>query len=141
MTSLPVHVLLIEGNPGDARLLREMLSEAGSLKTELTHHGSLKDALNHLATNVANSILPDLGLPDADGLGAVRKVHEVAPRVPLVVRTGLDDETRATQALQEGAQDYLIKGKIETPALLRALRFAIERRYRRQAMRWGVPRD
>jgi len=60
------------------RLPRQMLSEAGSLKTELTHHGSLQRALNHLATNVANIILPDLGLPDADGLGTVRKVHEVA---------------------------------------------------------------
>jgi FixJ family two-component response regulator len=57
------------------------------------------------------------------------------------VLTALDDETLATQASQEGAQDYLIKGKIETPALLRALRYAIERRHRRQATLWGAPRD
>ena len=60
-------------------------------------------------------ILLDLGLPDAQGLGAVRRAHVAAPRIPLVVLTGLDDESLAAQALQEGAQDYLVKGQIETP--------------------------
>ena len=68
------------------------------------------------------------GLPDAQGLAAVRRAHAAAPRVALVVLTGLDDESLAVQALQEGAQDYLIKGQIETRGLLRALRYAIERK-------------
>jgi PAS domain-containing protein len=72
--------------------------------------------------------LLDLGLPDAQGLEAVRRAHAAAPRVPLVVLTGLDDESLAAQALQKGAQDYLIKGQIETRGLFRALRYAIERK-------------
>ena len=127
MSSLPIRVLLIEDNPGDARLLQEMLNQPGSLKAELTHLGSMNDALNHLERNAANVILLDLGLPDAEGLEAVRKVHAAAPSTPLVVLTGLDDELLATEALQEGAQDYLIKGQIEAHPLLRAVRYAIER--------------
>jgi len=127
MSGLPIRVLLIEDNPGDARLLHEMLKAPGSLKTELTHFGCMSDALNHLGKSAANIILLDLGLPDAEGLDGVRKVHVAAPSTPLVVLTGLDDESLATQALQEGAQDYLIKGQLETHALLRAVRYAIER--------------
>jgi signal transduction histidine kinase len=127
MSSLPIRVLLIEDNPGDARLLDEMLHQPGALKAELTHLGCLNDALKHLAISAANIILLDLGLPDAEGLRAVRKVHAAAPNVPLVVLTSLDDESLAIQALQDGAQDYLIKGQIESHALLRALRYAIER--------------
>lgn len=127
MNGLPIRVLLIEDNPGDARLLDEMLKTPGSLKTELTHFGCMADALAHLGKSGANIILLDLGLPDAEGLDGVRKVHSAAPITPLVVLTGLDDESLATQALQEGAQDYLIKGQLETHALLRAVRYAIER--------------
>ncbi|HSY07636.1 MAG TPA: ATP-binding protein [Steroidobacteraceae bacterium] len=119
---------MIEDNPGDARLLQEMLRESSSVKLELTHHGCMKDALTHLSTKVANIVLLDLGLPDAMGIAAVREMHAVAPRIPLVVLTGLDDEAVATEALHEGAQDYLIKGQIQAQALLRSLRYAIERK-------------
>ena len=78
--------------------------------------------------NAVDIILLDLGLPDAQGLGAIRRAHAAAPRVPLVVLTGLDDKSLAEQALQEGAQDYLIKGQIEARGLLRALRYATERK-------------
>ena len=74
----------------------------------------MSDAEKHLAEHAVDIILLDLGLPDAQGLEAVRRAHAAAPRVPLVVLTGLDDESLAAQALQEGAQDYLIKGQIET---------------------------
>ena len=76
------------------------------------HADSMADAEKHLAEHAVDIILLDLGLPDAQGLEAVRRAHAVAPRVPLVVLTGLDDEVLAAQALQEGAQDYLIKGQI-----------------------------
>jgi signal transduction histidine kinase len=127
MSAETIRILLVEDNPGDARLLLEMLHEPGSPKTELTQFGCMSDALEHLATDSANVILLDLGLPDAQGLGAVRQVHAAAPGTPLVVLTGLNDELVAAQALHEGAQDYLIKGQIETHAVLRALRYAIER--------------
>jgi len=109
-------------------LVREMLNESGSIKLELTHHECLKDALSYLATNVANIVLVDLGLPDANGTAAVRELHAVAPRIPLVVLTCQEDDTLATQALREGAQDYLVKGQIQTRMLVRTLRYAIERK-------------
>jgi diguanylate cyclase (GGDEF)-like protein/PAS domain S-box-containing protein len=127
-------LLLVEDNPGDARLLREMLNEQGSQATELTHVECMSEAERHLAERVFDIILLDLGLPDAQGLAAVRRAHAAAPRVPLVVLTGLDDESLATQALREGAQDYLIKGQIETRGLLRALRYAIERKIMEEAL-------
>jgi diguanylate cyclase (GGDEF)-like protein/PAS domain S-box-containing protein len=121
-------LLLVEDNPGDARLLREMLNEGGAHKTKMTLVESMSDAEQHLGQASFDMVLLDLGLPDAHGLEAVRRTRAVAPRVPLVVLTGLDDESLAAQALQEGAQDYLIKGQIETRGLLRALRYAIERK-------------
>jgi diguanylate cyclase (GGDEF)-like protein/PAS domain S-box-containing protein len=120
-------LLLVEDSPGDARLLREMLNEEDTLNTELTHVQYMSDAERHLAQQTTDIILLDLGLPDAQGLEAVRRARAAAPRVPLVVLTGLDDESLAAQALQEGAQDYLIKGDISTRGLLRALRYAMER--------------
>jgi diguanylate cyclase (GGDEF)-like protein/PAS domain S-box-containing protein len=127
-------LLLVEDNPGDARLLREMLSEAGSHDTDLTHVQLMSEAEKHLAEHAVDIVLLDLGLPDAQGLGAVRRAQSAAPRVPLVVLTGMDDELLATQTLQEGAQDYLIKGQIETRGLLRALRYAVERKAMEEAL-------
>ena len=121
-------LLLVEDNPGDTRLLREMLSEQASHSTELTHVESMSAAEKHLAEHKVDIILLDLGLPDAQGLTGVRRAHAAAPHIPLVVLTGLDDESLATQALQEGAQDYLVKSQIETRGLLRALRYAVERK-------------
>jgi diguanylate cyclase (GGDEF)-like protein/PAS domain S-box-containing protein len=121
-------LLLVEDNPGDARLLREMLNEAGAYKTEISHVETMLEAEKELRERAFNIVLLDLGLPDAQGLEAVRRTHAVAPRVPLVVLTGLDDESLATRTLQEGAQDYLVKGQIETRGLLRALRYAVERK-------------
>jgi diguanylate cyclase (GGDEF)-like protein/PAS domain S-box-containing protein len=127
-------LLLVEDNPGDARLLREMFNEQGSHNTELTHVKSMSEAEKHLAERAFDIIVLDLGLPDAKGLQAVRRTHAAAPRIPLVVLTGLDDESRAAQALQEGAQDYLIKGQIDARGLLRALRHAIERKVMEEAL-------
>jgi len=127
-------LLLIEDNLGDARLLREMLSESGSRDTELTHVQLMTEAEKHLGEHLVDIILLDLGLPDAQGLGAVRRAQAAAPRVPLVVLTGLDDETLAIQTLQEGAQDYLIKGQIETRGLVRALHYAVERKAMEEAL-------
>ncbi len=121
-------ILLIEDNPGDARLIREMLDEQGSYSTKLTLVDCMRAAEGHLLVHPVDIILLDPGLPDAQGLGAIRRVHAAAPRVPLVVLTGLDDESLAEQALQEGAQDYLVKDQIERRSLQRALRYATERK-------------
>jgi diguanylate cyclase (GGDEF)-like protein/PAS domain S-box-containing protein len=127
-------LLIVEDNPGDARLLREMFNEQGSDKTELTHAECMSEAEKHLSEREFDIILLDLGLPDAEGLGAVRRAHAAAPRVPLVVLTCLDDESLAAEALQEGAQDYLIKGQIDTRGLLRSLRYAMERKAIEEAL-------
>ena len=134
-------VLLVEDNAGDARLLREMFNEQGSQDTNLIHVTCIGDAEKHLAARTVDIVLLDLGLPDAQGLEALRRVRAAAPRVPLVVLTGSDDESLAAQAMQEGAQDYLVKGQIvstasqiETRELLRALRYAIERKVMEEAL-------
>lgn len=130
MTSGPINsILLIEDNAGDARLLREMLKPEDAQNIHLTHVVSMSAAEQRLAQETFDIILLDLRLPDVWGLEAVRRVRVAAPRMPLVVLTGSNDEELAAQTLHEGAQDYLIKGDIETRGLLRALRYAIEREH------------
>jgi diguanylate cyclase (GGDEF)-like protein/PAS domain S-box-containing protein len=127
-------LLLVEDNPGDSRLLREMFNEAGPHETKIVCVEKMSEAETHLADHAVDMILLDMGLPDVQGLEAVRRAHAAAPRVPLVVLTGMDDESLAARALQEGAQDYLIKGQIETRGLLRALRYAVERKIMEAAL-------
>ncbi|MGB6743309.1 MAG: EAL domain-containing protein [Terracidiphilus sp.] len=121
-------MLLIEDNPGDARLIQEMFKKQGSQNAELKHVECMVDAEKYLAMNPVDMILLDLGLPDAQGMDAVRRAHRAAPGVPLVILSGFDDESMAIQAIQGGAQDYLIKGQIEPRELVRALRYAVERK-------------
>jgi diguanylate cyclase (GGDEF)-like protein/PAS domain S-box-containing protein len=128
MTNAIIRILLVEDNAGDARLIREILHRPASCEYELTHHKSLANAVAYLGANSVDAILLDLGLPDASGLEAVRLARLAAPSVALVILTGLDDERLASQALQEGAQDYLIKGQIDSRGLMRAVRYAIERK-------------
>jgi signal transduction histidine kinase len=127
MKEKPLHVLLVEDNAGDARLLREMFRTEKPGSFELTHLLRMSEAMIHLGKGGVDVVLLDMGLPDAHGLDTVRQAHAAAPGIPLIVLTGLDDEELAADAMKEGAQDYLIKGQIENRALPRALRHAIER--------------
>jgi CheY-like chemotaxis protein len=129
-----IKILLVEDNAGDAPLLREKFKKQTSHSIELTHVPCMKDAEKHLASGVFEVILLDLGLPDARGMVAVRRCRKAAPQVPLVVLTGPDDESLAAQVLQEGAQDHLIKGGIETRGLLRALGYVVERKRMEEAL-------
>ena len=128
MMNSATRLLLVEDNPGDARLLREMLKETPRHGIELTHVESMQEAEQRLSDRGADIILLDLRLPDAHGLPAVVRAHAAAPGVPLVVLTGVNDESLALKALNEGAQDYLIKGEVEHRGLLRSIRYAIERK-------------
>jgi diguanylate cyclase (GGDEF)-like protein len=121
-------LLLIEDNVGDAKMIRAMLKDRTERRTDVTHVATMREAEKHLAKGSTDIILLDLRLPDAHGLGAVRWARTAAPRVPLVVVTGMDDESLAAEALLEGAQDYLIKGQLDSPGLMRAMRYAIERK-------------
>ena len=134
MSQRSTRLLLVEDNPRDARLVREMLSEQGSHNPDVTQVTCMSEAEKHLAERATDIILLDLGLGDAQGLQAVRRAHAAASHVPLVVLTGLDDELLAAHALKEGAQDYLIKGQVESRGLLRAIRYAIERKTMEEAL-------
>src|ERR1700733_2900002 len=112
-----LHVLVVEDNAGGARLLREMFSKEKADSFQLTHLLRMSDAEAHLAKGGVDIVLLDVGLPDAHGIESVRRAHAVAPHIPLIVLTGLEDEELAAEAMREGAQDYLIKGQIENRAL------------------------
>ena len=124
----PVRILLVEDNPGDARLLQETLRDARSLRFDLVHAGRMSEALERLSGEMPDVVLLDLSLPDAHGLETVATMLRAAPAVPIIVLTGLSDETVAVQAVQAGAQDYLVKGSVEGGTLARAIRYAMERK-------------
>ncbi|MCE9673060.1 hybrid sensor histidine kinase/response regulator [Myxococcus stipitatus] len=124
----PLRLLLVEDNPGDARLLQEELREMPSVRCEVTHVTRLSDAVRVVGGATVDAVLLDLSLPDGHGLGNIPPLLLAAPSVPLVVLTGTDDERMAVRAVHEGAQDYLVKGQVSGPLLVRALRYAIERK-------------
>ena len=127
MSGEPIKILLVEDNPGDARLLREAMAEVGSAKFELNHVDRLSEAVRRLGEERFDVILLDLSLPDGKGINTVVRVREQALGVPIIVLTGLDDEALALDAVRAGAQDYLIKGQVDGSLLARAMRYAIER--------------
>ena len=128
MTDKPISILLIEDNPGDRRLIREMLAEAGNVTFDVQYADRLQAAMEYLGQNGVEVILLDLGLPDSQGLETLRKVYAQVSDMPIVVLTGLNDEMVGVQAINEGAQDYLIKGQVDTQLLRRTIRYAIERK-------------
>jgi len=126
-------VLLIEDNPGDVRLIREMLSEGEDGLFELDCVGRLSQGLEYLSTRGTGVVLLDLSLPDSYGFDTFLKVYAHSPKVPIIVLTGHDDQTVALSAVKTGAQDYLVKGKLDRELLLRSMQYSIERkRYQEQ---------
>ncbi|GAC1618974.1 MAG: hypothetical protein PVS2B2_04350 [Candidatus Acidiferrum sp.] len=128
MPTAAIKILLIEDNPGDVRLFKEALQEAYASKFELVHHELFGAALVYLTKENPDVVVLDLGLPDAHGIEVVQKAHAAAPKVALVVLTAVNDEALGLEALQEGAQDYLVKGHLDASLLSRALRYAMERK-------------
>ncbi|WP_342378582.1 hybrid sensor histidine kinase/response regulator [Myxococcus stipitatus] len=125
----PLRLLLVEDNPGDALLLQEELREVGTTHFEVLHVERLAEAVRMVSQEGrVDAVLLDLSLPDGHGLGNIPPLLQAAPSVPLVVLTGTDDERLAVRAVHEGAQDYLVKGQVSGPLLVRALRYAIERK-------------
>ncbi len=122
-----IKVLLIEDNPDDAELLRRNLGKSADGNIKLTLVKNLKEGLEQIARNTPDIILSDLGLPDSHGLDTVTKIMCDAPNIPLVVLSGFDDEATAIKAVQSGAQDYLVKGRMEGTRIERSLFYAIER--------------
>ncbi len=122
-----IKVLLIEDNPGDARLIKEMLAEARSVSFDLEWKDNLTKGLERITEKGIDVVLLDLMLPDSARAETFAKTHACAPHIPILVLTGLDDETVAIGAVKDGAQDYLIKGQIDSNLLIHAVRYAIER--------------
>ncbi len=122
-----LRVLLVEDNPGDARLVREMLAEMNTERYETVPVGRLADALQFLSEQPFDAILLDLNLPDSYGLATLIKIRSVAPHVPVIVVSGLADEEMAIHALREGAYTYLVKGQMNGYLLNRSIRYSIER--------------
>jgi signal transduction histidine kinase len=138
---MPIRALLIEDNPGDARLIREMLREASARDAaDVLHADRLSAGLALLAERDVDVLLLDLSLPDSSGLATFETAHAAAPGVPIVVLSGLDDEGLAARAVHEGAQDYLVKGQVDGGTILRSLRYAIERQ-RLEAARQELERQ
>jgi diguanylate cyclase (GGDEF)-like protein len=121
-------VLLIEDNPGDARLIREMIAEEPDAPFNLHLADRLSRGLERLAAGGTALVLLDLSLPDSSGLDTFAKVYAQSPTVPIIVLTGNDDQTLALSAVKAGAQDYLVKTRIDRDLLLRSMRYSIERK-------------
>jgi signal transduction histidine kinase len=128
MDTPTIRLLLVEDNPADAGLLKNMLDEAGRESFHMVHVETMADAIEQLAHETFDAILLDLSLPDSRGVRTVEQVNAAAPGVAIVVMTGLDDEEAAVQAVRKGAQDFLIKGHGDVRMLIRAIRYAKERK-------------
>jgi serine phosphatase RsbU (regulator of sigma subunit) len=123
-----VKVLLIEDNPGDARLIQLMLEDAGEAFFQLETVERLHSGLARLSQGGMGLVLLDLSLPDSQGLQTFVQLHARAPQIPIIVLSGLNDTTMAVQAVHEGAQDFLVKGQVDGQLLVRSMRYAIERK-------------
>jgi signal transduction histidine kinase len=123
-----VKVLLVEDNPPDALLIREMLDDASGVRFDLEHVELLAEGLTRLGEGGINAVLLDLGLPDSQGLETFSKVYASFPHVPVIVLSGLDDEEVAIEAVRRGAQDYLPKGRLDSKLLGLSVRYGVERK-------------
>src|SRR5688572_26562759 len=121
-------VLLIEDNPGDARLIQLMLSEVPDSPFRLSCVDRLSLGLEALTAEKPGLVLLDLSLPDSHGLETFDKVYAHSPTVPIIVLTGNDDQMIALNAVKTGAQDYLVKGKLDRELLVRSMQYSIERK-------------
>jgi signal transduction histidine kinase len=128
MNNSQINVLLIEDNPGDTRLIWETLAENSEARINLEYIDRLETGLARIGKGGIDVVLLDLMLPDSWGIDTFIKVHDKAPGIPIVVLTSLNDEVIAVQAMQKGAQDYLVKGQVDVNLLERTIRYAIVRK-------------
>jgi signal transduction histidine kinase/DNA-binding NarL/FixJ family response regulator len=121
-------ILVVEDNQSDVQLLQRMLGKSDSARYHLSHADRLASGLEYLQTDKFDAVLLDLSLPDGHGIETFRSIQKQAPHLPIVVLTGLDDEEVALTALQEGAQDYLLKDWLERKLFDRSISYAIKRK-------------
>lgn len=135
MSDEPINILLIEDNPGDVQLIQEMLIEGEKDWFALECVDRLSIGLTRLTTNNIGLVLLDLGLPDSQGFDTFARTYAEAPRVPIVVLGDFVDEAMAMKTVHEGAQDYLVKGHLNSYALAHTIRYAIERKQAEEDLR------
>ncbi|MBS0170189.1 MAG: PAS domain S-box protein [Nitrospira sp.] len=135
MNTGSIHVLLIEDNPGDVRLLRELLGNTGAGAFTLTQVDRLAAGIRHLEESTIDVILLDLSLPDSQGTETLLNIHAAARGVPIVVMTATENEELALQLIQAGAQDYLVKGQTTVSQLTRTLKYAVGRKRLEETLR------
>ena len=128
MSATPIRLLLLEDNPGDARLVQEALAEYAPGEFVVTWVERLADALARTATEPFDVMLCDLNLPDSSGMAGPRSIVERFPALPLVVLTGSHVLSMGRDAIHLGLQDYLVKGKSDPEMVVRTLRYAMERK-------------
>lgn len=135
MTQEPIRILLVEDDEDDAFLLQRALTKTAPGQFAISRVGTLEAARRTLISSPFHVVLSDLSLPDSRGFETFERIHEADPEVAIVVLTGNDDERLAVRALNEGAQDYLVKGKADGQSLVRSMRYAIERNRSRRLER------
>ncbi|HZR46652.1 MAG TPA: diguanylate cyclase, partial [Candidatus Manganitrophaceae bacterium] len=131
----PIRLLVVEDNAADVRLVQEMLAEADAARFRIVHADLLAKGLKALSEQEIHVILLDLSLPDSFGLETLKGVRSAAPRLPIVVLSYHQDEALALQAVQMGAQDYLVKGEGNGDSLVRTIRYALERKQAEERLR------
>lgn len=120
-------ILLIEDNPADARLIKEMFRDEIDFSFDLIWKENLSDGLNYLKNNSIDITLLDLALPDSQGIDTFYKTYAVKPDSPIILLTGLNDKILALNAIEKGAQDFILKGQVDGNLLTRSILHAIER--------------
>jgi diguanylate cyclase (GGDEF)-like protein len=130
-----IKVLLVEDQVAQVQLMVELFRLVGSQEFHLITSRTLKEALNRLATERIDIILLDLNLPDSQGYETFRQIQELQIDVPVILMTATNDEKFALKAIQEGAQDFLVKGEVDVKLLFRAIRYAIERHQMQSELR------
>jgi PAS domain S-box-containing protein len=135
-----IRILLFEDTPEDACLMSALLEKPKGVHFTLELAGSLADGLERLGRGNIHAVILDLNLPDSHGLETLDRVQAHSPSVPVLVLTALQDETLADQAIRQGAQDYLLKGRLDSSLLVRAIRYAIERKRSENALRMSEQR-
>src|SRR5687768_2284118 len=128
-------ILIVEDNPGDLFLVKEFLKRTSLRAFEIFHADSLEKALLLLSENSFKIVLLDLFLPDSEGIGTFEKIYPLSGSAPVVVLTGLIDEKITSEALNKGAQDYLVKGEYDKKLLEKTIRYSIERKQNQELLK------
>jgi len=124
----PLNILIVEDDLGDRKFLHQLISKSALSVSDVKFAGRLDEALEFLGKEEYDVVFLDLGLPDSQGIDSCSEVNKKAPGVPIIVLSGLDDEDIAVEVVKKGAQDYLVKGHVDTNLLTRTVRYAIERK-------------